>query len=119
LDKDGKINIKLSVINFEKMAIIFMTFSMLFDIQSISGDTSILLDQDTSTIPTSDVSISDSLAQDIISFQTGTFLDNTEVRAILGGVIGFWGGVFGMGSIFLTMVMLKRCIHNKTQDDGD
>jgi len=109
------------VINLEKMAIIFMTFSMLFDIQSISGDTSILLDQDTSTytIPTSDVSISDSLAQDIISFQTGTFLDNTEVRAILGGVIGFWGGVFGMGSIFLTMVMLKRCIHNKTQDDGE
>lgn len=90
-------------------------------LDSFSGDTSILLDQDTSTntIPTSDVSISDSLAQDIISFQTGTFLDNTEVRAILGGVIGFWGGVFGMGSIFLTMVMLKRCIHNKTQDDGE
>lgn len=101
------------------MAIIFI--SILLNIQSISGDTGIFLEQDTSTdpIPTSSVSISDSLTQDIISFQTGTFLDNTEVRAILGGVIGFWGGVFGMGSIFLTMVLLKRCIHNKTQEDGE
>jgi len=101
------------------MAIIFI--SILLNIQSISGDTGIFLEQDTSTntIPTSDVSISDSLTKDIISFQTGTFLDNTEVRAILGGVIGFWGGVFGMGSIFLTMVLLKRCIHNKTQEDGE
>ena len=70
----------------------------------------------------------------LLAFKTGTFLDNTEARvrlllhpiicssvkiiqAILGGVIGFWGGVFCMGSIFLTMVLVKRCINRKLEED--
>ena len=40
-------------------------------------------------------------------------------QAILGGVVGFWGGVFCMGSIFLSMVLVKRCIHRKSQEDNE
>ncbi len=31
-----------------------------------------------------------------------------NVQAIMGGVAGFWGGVFSMGSIYLLMVFAKR-----------
>jgi hypothetical protein len=31
-----------------------------------------------------------------------------NAQAIMGGVAGFWGGVFSMGSIYLLMVFAKR-----------
>lgn len=31
-----------------------------------------------------------------------------EAQAILGGVVGFWGGVFGMGLVYLFIVFLRR-----------
>ena len=40
-------------------------------------------------------------------------------QAILGGVVGFWGGVFVMGSIFLSMVMIKRCLHYKAMKQNE
>ena len=40
-----------------------------------------------------------------------------EVKAILGGVVGFWGGVFGMGSIYLTMVAVKRCLNSNAEEE--
>ena len=39
------------------------------------------------------------------------------MQAILGGVAGFWGGVFGMGSVYLLMVAAKRII-NPVADEG-
>ena len=41
----------------------------------------------------------------------------SAVQAILGGVAGFWGGVFGMGSVYLLMVAAKRII-NPVADEG-
>ena len=35
-------------------------------------------------------------------------LVSREAQAIIGGVVGFWGGVFGMGSIYLLVVFLRR-----------
>ena len=80
-------------------------------------------------------SLTHSLATNILAFKTGTILDelemrvssdllqghqaNSELQAILGGVLGFWGGVFFMGSIFLVMVMVKRCVNNNQEEDSD
>ena len=36
------------------------------------------------------------------------FLVSKEAQAIIGGVVGFWGGVFGMGSVYLLVVFLRR-----------
>ena len=35
-------------------------------------------------------------------------LVSREAQAIIGGVVGFWGGVFGMGSVYLLVVCLRR-----------
>merc|ERR1719242_2453766 len=35
-------------------------------------------------------------------------LVSKEAQAIIGGVVGFWGGVFGMGSVYLLVVCLRR-----------
>jgi hypothetical protein len=35
-------------------------------------------------------------------------LVSREAQAIIGGVVGFWGGVFGMGSVYLLVVFLRR-----------
>ena len=35
-------------------------------------------------------------------------LVSREAQAIMGGVVGFWGGVFGMGSVYLLVVFLRR-----------
>merc|ERR1711997_1306078 len=35
-------------------------------------------------------------------------LVSKEAQAIIGGVVGFWGGVFGMGSVYLLVVFLRR-----------
>ena len=40
------------------------------------------------------------------------------MQAILGGVAGFWGGVFGMGSVYLLMVAAKKII-NPVADEGN
>ena len=40
-------------------------------------------------------------------------------QAILGGVVGFWGGVFSMGSIYILMVFAKRIINPAPADDSD
>ena len=31
-----------------------------------------------------------------------------EVKAIIGGVLGFWGGVGGLGTMFLVVVLSQR-----------
>ena len=35
------------------------------------------------------------------------FFKNEDFHAILGGVVGFWGGVFGLGVIFLLLVAFR------------
>jgi len=44
-----------------------------------------------------------------------------EVKAIIGGVLGFWGGVGGLGTMFLVIVLSQRycCKENEGKDDGD
>ena len=37
-------------------------------------------------------------------------------QAIMGGVAGFWGGVFSMGSIYLMMVAAKRVFNPREGD---
>ena len=42
-------------------------------------------------------------------------LVSKEAQAIIGGVVGFWGGVFGMGLVYLLVVFLRRLrtnLHN-------
>ena len=39
---------------------------------------------------------------------TDHLLVSKEAQAIIGGVVGFWGGVFGMGSVYLLVVCLRR-----------
>jgi len=70
-------------------------------------------------IRSTEFSAGEGIAGDLLSFKTGTILDSTEIRAILGGVVGFWGGVFCMGSLFMTLVLIKRCIHRKSQEDNE
>lgn len=43
-----------------------------------------------------------------------------EFVAILGGVLGFWGGVGSMGTVFLFILMTQRycCRPNKDKDDS-
>lgn len=44
-----------------------------------------------------------------------------EVKAIIGGVLGFWGGVGGLGTMFLVLVLSQRycCKKDDDKDDGD
>jgi len=44
-----------------------------------------------------------------------------EVKAIIGGVLGFWGGVGGLGTMFLVVVLSQRYCCKKDDDkhDGD
>ena len=44
-----------------------------------------------------------------------SFFKNENFHAILGGVVGFWGGVFGMGVVFLLLVAFRR--HRKKVDE--
>jgi len=37
-----------------------------------------------------------------------SFTKTKEFRAIMGGVAGFWGGVFALGAIYLFAVFAKR-----------
>ena len=40
-----------------------------------------------------------------------------KVKAIISGVLGFWGGVGGLGAMFLVIVLSQRyCC--KDEDDG-
>ena len=39
-------------------------------------------------------------------------LVSKEAQAIIGGVVGFWGGVFGMGLVYLLVVFLRRLRKN-------
>ena len=39
-----------------------------------------------------------------------------EVKAIIGGVLGFWGGVGGLGAMFLIIVLSQRYC---CKDDDD
>ena len=58
---------------------------------------------------------------------TGFFLEEgqenywKEVKAIIGGVLGFWGGVGGLGTLFLVIVLSQRycCRKNDEEKDGD
>jgi hypothetical protein len=42
-----------------------------------------------------------------------------QVKAIIGGVIGFWGGVGSMGSLFLGAVLTQRYCCRKDDDKDD
>jgi len=43
-----------------------------------------------------------------------------EVKAIFGGVLGFWGGVGAMGSIFLMLVLTQRyCCIDDEKDENE
>ena len=43
-----------------------------------------------------------------------------EVKAIIGGVLGFWGGVGGLGTMFLVVVLSQRyCCKDDDDDKGD
>ena len=44
-----------------------------------------------------------------------------EVKAIIGGVLGFWGGVGGLGTLFLVVVLSQRycCKKNDDKDDSN
>ena len=44
-----------------------------------------------------------------------------EVKAIIGGVLGFWGGVGGLGTLFLVVVLSQRycCRKDDDKDDND
>jgi len=46
-----------------------------------------------------------------------SFTSTKEFRAIMGGVAGFWGGVFSMGSIYLLMVFAKRVFNPEEADE--
>ena len=39
-----------------------------------------------------------------------------EVKAIIGGVLGFWGGIAGLGTLFLVVVMSKRYCCREGED---
>ena len=40
-----------------------------------------------------------------------------EIKAIIGGVLGFWGGVVGLGAVFLVVVLSQRYCCKKPEDD--
>jgi len=43
-----------------------------------------------------------------------------EVKAIIGGVLGFWGGIGGLGTLFLVVVMSKRyCCREVDEKDNE
>ncbi len=44
-----------------------------------------------------------------------------EVKAIIGGVLGFWGGVGSLGTLFLVVVLSQRycCRKDDDKDDAD
>ena len=42
-----------------------------------------------------------------------------EVKAIVGGVLGFWGGVGSMGTLFLVIVISQRYCCRKDDDEKD
>jgi hypothetical protein len=44
-----------------------------------------------------------------------------EVKAIIGGVLGFWGGVGSLGTVFLVIVLSQRycCRKDDDKDDAD
>jgi len=42
-----------------------------------------------------------------------------QVKAIIGGVIGFWGGVGSLGSLFLGAVLTQRYCCRKDDDKDD
>ena len=43
-----------------------------------------------------------------------------EVKAIIGGVLGFWGGIGSLGTLFLVVVMSKRyCCRDVDDKESD
>lgn len=44
-----------------------------------------------------------------------------EVKAIIGGVLGFWGGVGSLGTLFLVIVLSQRycCRKDDDKDEAD
>ena len=42
-----------------------------------------------------------------------------EVKAIIGGVLGFWGGVGGLGTMFLVVVLSNRYCCKPDDDDKE
>ena len=42
-----------------------------------------------------------------------------ETKAIIGGVLGFWGGVGSLGTVFLVVVVSQRYCCRKDDDEKD
>jgi len=42
--------------------------------------------------------------------ESSSFLSSKEFVAIVGGVAGFWGCVLAMGSVYISMVIIRRCL---------
>uniref|UniRef100_A0A0K2T034 Uncharacterized protein n=1 Tax=Lepeophtheirus salmonis TaxID=72036 RepID=A0A0K2T034_LEPSM len=44
-----------------------------------------------------------------------------EIKAIIGGVLGFWGGVGSLGTLFLVIVLSQRycCKKSDDKDEGN
>jgi len=64
-----------------------------------------------------DITESVSLGE-IVEISKKSFMETQEFKAIMGGVAGFWGGVFSMGSIFLMMVLAKRMFKQGEDEEG-
>ena len=47
---------------------------------------------------------------------SGNILTNAMFQSIIIGVVGFWGGVFVMGSVYLLMVLAKRVFKPEEAD---
>ena len=46
--------------------------------------------------------------ENILHVYSEIFSDHRQ--AIVGGVLGFWGGVLAMGTVYISMVLVKRCL---------
>ena len=60
---------------------------------------------------------SDEVSESLISNMDFKVRENIQLdlililQSIMVGVVGFWGGVFCMGSVYLLMVLAKRVFH--------
>jgi len=55
-----------------------------------------------------------------LNFSDPTKIYNSkEFIAIAGGVAGFWGGVLGLGSLYILMVILRRCLSSALAQDTE
>ena len=54
--------------------------------------------------------LSTKLNEDSVYFKI-LIVNVLNIQSIMVGVVGFWGGTFAMGSVYLLMVLAKRVFH--------